>query len=254
KSLIFPPCICVANGVAVRPISSTEFKPMDKSMEYGKSVRDESVDNYITMVIENFAIAMRTGIPILGMPVLDPFNITKLEIPFIDTPYIQLAANASHISVSGTSSFEPTYVHVDFDANEMYMNLHFLDIRIDGNYWCAGIAMVIFPIFGDGFFYINIMSIDSIGLGGIMITDDDHLQITELSLELAYDSLDIYFDNFLGGGSFGEEVNEAITVLANTIVQEILPLLNSAILPALKDYLNEALMQHTISEIISGGT
>jgi hypothetical protein len=224
----------------------------DPTQGSGASVRDESVDNYITMVIENFAVAMRTGIPILGIPVLDPFNITKLDIPPIETSSLTLAANASAISVSDTSSFQPTYVHVDFDADEMHLNLHFLDIRIDGNYWCEGIAMVIFPIFGDGPFYINIETIDTVGLGGIMVTEDDHLQITTLKLDLTYESLDIFFDNFLGGGSFGEEVNEAISVLADTIVQEVLPLLNSAILPALQDFLNAALMERTIAEIITG--
>ena len=49
----------------------------------GRQHRDESVDNYITLVIENFAAAMKTGIPILGIPVLDPINITALALPDI---------------------------------------------------------------------------------------------------------------------------------------------------------------------------
>lgn len=216
------------------------------------SPRDESVDNYIKLVIENFAAAMKTGIPILGIPVLDPLNITTLNIPDIETGSLTLHANASDISVSGTSSFTPTYVHVDFDTNEMFLDLHFVDVRIDGWYWCDGLLLIIFPVFGDGFFYIDIVSTDSTGLGGIMVTDDDHLQITDLKLNLTFDHLDLYFDNFLGGGSFGEEMNEALDALAESIVKAMIPLLDTALLPSLMNYLNSALMEHTISEIIDG--
>ncbi|XP_018027607.1 uncharacterized protein LOC108682872 [Hyalella azteca] len=253
KLLVLGAVFAAVSSVEVRPHAAGS-EQHEKTVREGDAVRDESVDNYITMVLENFAIAMRTGIPILGIPILDPFNISKLDLPTINTSMLRLEANASDLSVSDTSSYVPTYVHVDFETNAMYLNLHFLDIRVDGDYWCDGMAAVIFPVFGDGFFYINIMSIDSSGLGAVIITEDDHLQITELSLELAYDRLEIYFDNFLGGGDFGEEVNQAISVLADTIVQEILPLLNTAIIPALVVYINDALMQITISDIIGGGS
>jgi len=216
------------------------------------SVRDESVDNYITMVIENFAIAMKTGIPILGIPILDPVNISKLSLPDIETSAFILHANASDISVSDTSSFTPTYVHVDFDTDVMYLDLHFIRIRVDGWYWCDGMMGLIFPIFGEGAFYINVNSINSTGLGGVYVTPDNHLQITELSLILEFDKLEMFFDNFLGGGSFGEEMNEALSLLAETIIKALLPLLNTAILPAFVEFLNSALMQNTIQEIIDG--
>jgi len=31
----------------------------------------------------------------------------------------------------------------------------------------------------------------------------------------------MFFDNFLGGGSFGEEMNEALSLLAQTIIEAV---------------------------------
>ena len=53
------------------------------SIPLAKTV-DDSLDNYIKAVLETFKASMPTGIPELGIPVLDPFDVPKFEIPHIE--------------------------------------------------------------------------------------------------------------------------------------------------------------------------
>lgn len=64
----------------------------------------------------------------------------------------------------------------DSNTNCTLLRIFFL-CQIDGDYWCDGLMLVIFPVFGDGFFYIEMDSINATGLGGVYVTDDDHLQV-----------------------------------------------------------------------------
>ena len=45
--------------------------------------RDDSLDNYIRAVLETLKASMPTGIPELGIPILDPFDVPHFDIPHI---------------------------------------------------------------------------------------------------------------------------------------------------------------------------
>ena len=45
--------------------------------------KDDSLDNYIKAILEQFKAAMPTGIPELNIPVLDPFDVPHFDIPHI---------------------------------------------------------------------------------------------------------------------------------------------------------------------------
>ncbi|XP_047482991.1 uncharacterized protein LOC125034989 [Penaeus chinensis] len=214
--------------------------------------RDDSVDNYLKMVLENFAEAMKTGIPILGIPVLDPLNVGTVDIPSIEGPEFSLQANASQLLISGLSSFSPTAVHVDFQQASLTLGLHIVTVRIDGLYWADGLLLSVFPIFGNGPFYIQIVSTDISGLGDVTVTPDDYLQIEDLRLAATFDGLDVHFDNFLGGGSFGEIMSDVLSDLAERILAGILPQVQEKLVPSLVAYLNQELGKHTVGEIIDG--
>jgi hypothetical protein len=45
--------------------------------------KDDSFDNYIKAILDNLRAAMPTGIPALGIPVLDPFEVPHFDIPHV---------------------------------------------------------------------------------------------------------------------------------------------------------------------------
>ena len=46
--------------------------------------KDDSVDDYIKAILEELRAAMPTGIPELGIPILDPFDVPHFDIPHIE--------------------------------------------------------------------------------------------------------------------------------------------------------------------------
>lgn len=46
-------------------------------------------------------------------------------------------------------------------------------------------------------------------------------QIEDLQLAIKFDKLDVHFDNFLGGGSFGEIMSDVLSDLAEHILDGV---------------------------------
>jgi len=58
--------------------------------------------------------------------------------------------------------------------------------QVNGWYWCDGLMGLIFPIFGEGDFFINIFSIVSEGVGGVYVTEDNYLQVINFSTKILF--------------------------------------------------------------------
>jgi len=46
--------------------------------------KDDSLDNYLRLVLEKLRESMPTGLPDLGIPPLDPFEVPHFDIPHIE--------------------------------------------------------------------------------------------------------------------------------------------------------------------------
>ena len=57
--------------------------PLLLLLSFPSSRADDSLDNYIRAVLEQFKSQMTTGIPDLGIPILDPFAVPHFDIPHI---------------------------------------------------------------------------------------------------------------------------------------------------------------------------
>ena len=72
------------------------------------------------------------------------------------------------------------------------------------------------------FLELNELSIDV--QGGLLITADGFLQVSDLEMDASFQSANLHLDNLLGGGDFGENINNLLTALAPTIWNEVRPL------------------------------
>ena len=46
--------------------------------------KDDSLDNYLRAILEEFRNAMTVGIPEINIPILDPFEVAHFDIPHIE--------------------------------------------------------------------------------------------------------------------------------------------------------------------------
>ena len=65
--------VAISDALVIEPKSQAYYK-----------LADESLDNYIRQILEQLKIAMPNGIPELGIPVLDPFQVPHFNIPHIE--------------------------------------------------------------------------------------------------------------------------------------------------------------------------
>ena len=65
--------VAISEGLVTSPKEKLNYK-----------VADESLDNYIKAILTQLRIAMPNGIPELGIPVLDPFQVPHFDIPHVE--------------------------------------------------------------------------------------------------------------------------------------------------------------------------
>ncbi|ROT72297.1 hypothetical protein C7M84_009318 [Penaeus vannamei] len=189
-------------------------------------LRDESVDNYIRLVLEKFCRSHEDGDSCLGDSCSwIPWRSGRSRFRIL-TPHqrpLQLLSDGG-----------PRRLPASIPRSR----LHVVTVRVDGQYWADGLLLSIFPVFGNGPFYIQIVSTDVSGLGDVTVTPDDYLQvrgqrsahvvpplpppsalhqIEDLQLTAEFDFLDAHFDNFLGG-SFGEIMSDVLADLASAFL------------------------------------
>ena len=70
------------------------------------------------------------------------------------------------------------------------------------------------------FLELNELSIDV--QGGLLITADGFLQVSDLEMDASFQSANLHLDNLLGGEDFGENINNLLTAFAPAIWNEVL--------------------------------
>lgn len=101
------------------------------------------------------------------------------------------------------SQFEVQTVNANLDTFFLRLVLNLPSVRAKGNYTLDGKLLKIFPLNGNGSFSINLTNADISGHGNL-IPQDGTLQMKTLDLDLKWKTLEVYLENFLGGGRFSQ--------------------------------------------------
>jgi len=219
-----------------------------------RSVRDDSLDQYLREILELLKSQMPGGIPDLGIPPLDPFNIPAFDIPHIEEDIIKADIEVNDLVITNLATFETKIAHLDLEALSLELELTIADLRGDANYKLDGTLAGILPLYGEGPMYLEIFGLDLYAKASVLINADGFLTITEMDITADFTDIKIHLDNLLGGGNFGESINNLLNVLGGFIwdqVKEILfPLLDEVLLKVL----NDALSGCSIADLIANGS
>ena len=69
--------------------------------------------------------------------------------------------------------------------------------------------------------YLELSSLDITAQAGLLINPQGFLQVTGLDLNADFDGAVLHLDNLLGGGDFGETINQLLSALAPMIWNEV---------------------------------
>jgi len=179
----------------------------------GVALRDPAIDEYIAAILELLKTQMPTGIPDLGIPPLDPFEVPHFDIDPIevsDPVPININITIDDFVIKNLATFETQLAHLDLEGLGLELNLTLADLRGDATYSLDGTALGIFPIYGNGPMYLELFGVTLHAKAAVLINAEGFVEITEMDIAADFDDIAIHLDDLVGGGNFGETINNPL--------------------------------------------
>merc|ERR550519_1402683 len=219
-----------------------------------EAVRDPQVDAYLEKILELFKAQMPTGIPDLGIPVLDPFAVPHFDIPHIHESIIQADIKIDNFVIINLSTFETRLVHLDIEELSLELELGIADLRGDADYSLDGVIVSIFPLYGEGPMWLELYDLVLYAKAAVTINDEGYVQVTSLDLSADFKGIKLHLDNLMGGGNFGEAINNLLNALGDYIWDQLKGFLFPLLEDVLTKILNDALSSCSIVDLIENGS
>merc|ERR1712037_743438 len=170
---------------------------------------------YIAAILELLKTQMPTGIPDLGIPPLDPFEVPHFDIDPIevsDPVPININITIDDFVIKNLATFETQLAHLDLEGLGLELNLTLADLRGDATYSLDGTALGIFPIYGNGPMYLELFGVTLHAKAAVLINSEGFVEITEMDIAADFDDIAIHLDDLVGGGNFGETINNILNL------------------------------------------
>merc|ERR1711915_560541 len=159
-----------------------------------------------------------------------------------------------NLVVRNLSTFDTKLAHLDLENLALSLELGIDLLRGDAIYNLTGNILGLIPLYGDGEIWLEIYDLDLSASAAVVINEQGFVKVTTMTLSAAFSSIKIRLENLLGGGNFGESVNNLLNLLGDYIwdlvKNALFPLLESV----LTNVLNDALDGCSIAELIETGS
>merc|ERR1711970_717235 len=214
-----------------------------------KALRDP-VDDFLRQILELLKQMMPEGNPALGIPPLDPFEVPHFDIPHIEEDFIKADIEINDFVIKGLSTFNTEVVHLDLEHLGLTLDLLIADLRGDATYKLDGSILGLLPLYGEGPMFLELYNLNLSAVASVMINADGFVELTTMELGADFTDIKLHLDNLLGGGEFGESINNMLNLLGDFIWDQLkgflIPLLNDVLM----DVLNDALSGCNIADLI----
>merc|ERR1711915_239287 len=217
-----------------------------------KALRDP-VDDFLKQILELLKQMMAEGNPALGIPILDPFEVPHFDIPHIEEDIITADVSIENLVVRNLSTFDTKLAHLDLENLALSLELGIDLLRGDAIYNLTGNILGLIPLYGDGEIWLEIYDLDLSASAAVVINEQGFVKVTTMTLSAAFSSIKIHLENLLGGGNFGESVNNLLNLLGDYIWDQLKDILFPLLESVLTDVINDALDGCSIAELIETG-
>merc|ERR1712241_313141 len=218
-----------------------------------KALRDP-VDDFLKQILELLKQMMPEGNPALGIPPLDPFEVPHFDIPHIEEDIITADVSIENLVVRNLSTFDTKLAHLDLESLSLSLELGINDLRGDAIYNLTGNILGLIPLYGDGAIWLEIYDLDLSASAAVIINEQGFVRVTTMTLSAAFSSIKIHLENLLGGGNFGESVNNLLNLLGDYIWDQLKDILFPLLDDVLRKVINDALDGCSIADLIESGS
>merc|ERR1711936_480931 len=143
---------------------------------------------------------------------------------------------------------------LDPEGLGLELNLTLADLRGDATYSADGTALGIFPIYGDGPMYLELFGVTLHAKAAVLINADGFVEITEMDIAADFTDIKVHLDNLVGGGNFGETINNILNLLGPMIWDLVKGYLFPFLDEILLKVLNDALAGCNIADLVQNGS
>eukprot|EP00091_Calanus_sinicus_P011461 TRINITY_DN2597_c0_g1_i14.p1 TRINITY_DN2597_c0_g1~~TRINITY_DN2597_c0_g1_i14.p1 ORF type:complete len:254 (-),score=101.37 TRINITY_DN2597_c0_g1_i14:40-801(-) len=224
------------------------------SLSAARAVRDDNLDAYLKEILELLKAQMPAGIPDLGIPPLDPFEVPHFDIDPIEEDIIKATIEINNLVIKNLATFETKIAHLDLEALSLELELTIADLRGDADYKLDGTIASILPLYGEGPMWLEIYGLDVYAKAAVLINAEGFVEITEIDLTADLTDIKMHLDNLLGGGNFGESINNLLNVVGGYIWDQVKDLLFPLLDEVLLKVINDALKGCNIADLIANGS
>ncbi|KZS05157.1 Uncharacterized protein APZ42_031738 [Daphnia magna] len=194
------------------------------------------IDDIIRDVLEIVRQLMLNGTE--NIPPLDPFFIEYLLVNFTSAD-ADLLLQVDNTLVTHLAEFVVESVQTNMVRLTMELQLSLPKFNIDGHYAMDGMLLNLFPLYGAGNYFVHVSNV-SLG-GGAGLSMGVPPQIRDLHLDFTFQSLEVNFENLLGGGSLEELIETVINELAKEVVDAVWAIINEPFCQLIEEQINQAL-------------
>jgi len=167
---------------------------------------------------------------------------------------INLNITIDDFVIKNLATFETQLAHLDLEGLGLELNLTIADLRGDATYSLDGTALGIFPIYGDGPMYLELFGVTLHAKAAVLINADGFVEITEMDIAADFTDITVHLDNLVGGGNFGETINNILNLLGPMIWDLVKGYLFPFLDEILLKVLNDALAGCNIADLVQNGS
>lgn len=218
---------------------------------YQVKQRSNFIEEKIKELVENLKGQMKDGAPEMGIPPLDPLSLGNHSLGPLNLGSAGTidVADFKALKVYGLPDFEMSGIKMNLFSLTLFLNLTFSHVRAEGRYALDGNLLGFVPIYGNGPFHVEasdvlISSKSKLKVGNGKLS----LQTLDLSLEVGH--VHIHFEELLGGGDLGDELNGILQSTGQVLIKQFGPTIGNFFSEFARTKLNDALQHIDFGNII----
>ncbi|XP_042883934.1 protein takeout-like [Penaeus japonicus] len=227
--------------------------------EFASQLRKCSVDNQnalntcLKQIMEDLRPRTKTGIPELGLPVLEPMHINNIVFQQGDAA-VNVQAQFMQVKVQGLSNYTTSFVNADPRALTLSVGLKVPELRVTGHYELKG-QVIIFPVTGSGTFWTNLNNIDASGVGKLSVQQgpdgQDRLRVSDTKINFDIRSISLHLSNLFNGDRvLGDTVNHFLNQNSQEVLRDVKPEVSRQLNVLIQRVMNDALSQLPVSSFL----
>jgi len=131
---------------------------------------------------------------------------------------------------------------------------NFYHFQGDAEYSLDGAIASIFPLYGDGPMWLELYNLVLYAKASVTLNAEGYIQVTSMDITADFTGIKLHLDNLMGGGSFGDAINNLLNLLGDYIWDQLKGFLFPLLDDVLTKILNDALSGCSIVDLIENGS